>query len=369
MRICYIVVVLVSLLVTTLPMAVASQDKDTRTQIEALQAQIKVIQEQNQKQIEALQAQLNELKEQLASQKKEAGEKSVRIAQSETKARSWYNQGFKSGSFRLRDAMGLDEESKLNIAGELNFRYRYNFDEDRQNNAADHGFQFYEIELFLDSAINDHTSVFIEYPISHKNYLNPGNAWIDFHKPGELAGSEYTGLMIGNFSPRFGYLNYDDNQSWVYGGRTTTNTALVRGKSIDSQTIRNRQIGVSAPVKLGSFLIEPGVFNGSGPIEFSGGSDNDSRMDLTGRIQYTLPNELGLVGAGFWNAPKTKGATSNTAGTRWGGSGAQHVRDIDRYALYFKYPNVSQATLPDFSLGGKPFMVYGEYIFLSLIHI
>lgn len=220
---------------------------------------------------------------------------------------------------------------------------------------------FYEIELFLDAELNDFTSIFVEYPIHHKNFLNPGNAWVDFHRPGELAASEYTGLMIGNFSPRFGYLNYDDNQSWVYGGRTTTIPSLFRSKAIDEQVIRNRQIGISAPVKLGPVLVEPGVYNGSGPVEFSGGADNDRKVDVSGRIQYTLPSEFGLVGAGFWNAPATEGATNNTAGTRWGGSGAKHVRDINRYVAYFKFPNVTQVTLPDMSLGGKPFLVYGEY--------
>lgn len=347
------------------PLAQAASDQDTQAQIEALQVQIKAIQEQNQKQIELLQVQLDTLKHQLLAQQEQTKEKDIKIAKLEEKVKPWFERGFKSGSFRLRDAMGLSEESKLNIAGELNFRYRENFNAENQVVAKDEGFQLYEIELFLDAAVNDYTSIFVEYPISHKNALNPGNTWIDFHWPGELAGSENTGLMIGNFSPRFGYLNYDDNQSWIYGGRTTTNTTLIRGQSIDSQTIRNRQIGISMPIKLGSFLIEPSVFNGSGPVEFSGGADNDRRKDVYGRIQYTLPNDLGLLGAGFGYLPKTKGATANTAGTRHGGSGAMHVRDIERYALYFKFPNVSQITLPDLSLGGKPFLVYGEYIWGS----
>ncbi len=316
----------IGLAVASIPMGWAVPDPDTQLKIETLE-----------KQMGLLKNQLDELKGEMQG-----------------KTRLW------SEPKEVPRPRGESEdERKLNIAGELNFRYRSNTD---RQVLTDYGLQFYEIELFMDANVNDYTSVFIEYPISHKNYLNPGNAWIDFHQPGELAGAEYTGLMIGNFSPRFGLLNYDDNQSWVYGGRTTTNTPLVRGKSIDSQTIRNRQIGVSAPIKLGDFLFEPGIYNGSGPIEFSGGADNDHRLDATTRLQYTLPNEVGLVGAGYWYAPKTNGATSNTAGTRWGGSGAQHVRDIERFALYFKYPNVAQATLPDLSLGGKPFMLYGEYI-------
>ena len=362
MRIISIITIISFCLLMFTPLAQA-EDKDIQQQMQALQQQIQAMQNEHQKQLEVLQQQLNTIKDQMLAQEKSVKEKEVKIAQLEDKTKSWVDRGFKSGAFKLRDAMGLEDESKLNIAGELNFRYRYNTNAENQNTTYTHGFQFYEIELFLDAAVNDRTSIFVEYPISHSNYLNPGNAWIDFHHPGELAASEYTGLMLGNFSPRFGYLNYDDNQSWIYGGRTTTNTTLVRGKSFDSQTIRNRQIGISAPIKLGSFLIEPGIFNGSGPIEFSGGSDNDRRMDFTTRFQYTLPNDLGLVGVGYWNAPKTKGATANTAGTRWAGAGATHVRDIERFAAYFKYPNVGQATLPDLSLGGKPFLIYGEAIY------
>ncbi|MBI5144462.1 MAG: hypothetical protein HZA30_05290 [Candidatus Omnitrophica bacterium] len=353
------------LLISGISVAIAEPDAAMEAKIEALQAQIKAMHEDHEKQMAALQSQFDVMKEQLIAQKDALVVKeSAKPAPIGHSAKSLWDRSFQSGSFRLRDAVGLSDESKLNIAGELNLRYRQDLNE---NVNTDQGFQFYEIELFLDAAVNDYTSIFVEYPISHKNYLNPGNAWVDFHFPGELAASEYTGLMIGNFSPRFGYLNYDDNQSWIYGGRTTTNTTLIRGRSIDEQTIRNRQIGASLPVRIplndyGWFLVEGGVNNGDGPIEFSGGSDNDKRVDTSGRIQYTLPNDWGLAGVGFWHSPRTAGATANTAGTRWGGAGTQHVREIDRYIAYAKFPNVQQATLPDLSLGGKPFMVYGEFL-------
>ncbi|MBI5779018.1 MAG: hypothetical protein HZA49_06140 [Planctomycetes bacterium] len=247
-----------------------------------------------------------------------------------------------------------------NMAFELNLRIRNNVDEDV---VSDQGFQIYEMELFLDSTVNDNASVFVEYPLAHKNALNLGNAWLDLHKAGELAATEQTGLMIGNFAPLVGYLNYDDNQSWAYGGRTTTNTTLMRGQSIDSQKVRDRQLGVAGGYKINdSFFAQVHLFDGSGPIEKAGGADNDKKVDAATRVQYTMPNNLGKVGVGYWVSPGTDGATANTAGTQFGGAGAKHPRTIERTVVYFKYPNVNQATLPDFSLGGKPFMVYGEYM-------
>ncbi|MBI4682084.1 MAG: hypothetical protein HY757_03160 [Nitrospirae bacterium] len=250
-------------------------------------------------------------------------------------------------------------ESGINIGGELKFRYRHNLDE----KGGSPGFQFYEAEMFMDSAIHDNASAFVEYNLIHSKAPEPENVWIDFHKSGELAATEGTGLMIGHFQPLFGYLNNDDNESYIYGGRTTVNVPLIREKTIDSQSIRGRQIGIAGSLKFGPVLIQPQVYNGNGSWVNYGGSDNDyQRMDFVGRIQSDLPNELGIVGLGYWNAPKTKGATSNSGGTQYGSGGAKHVRDIVRYAAYFKYPNVSQATQPDLSLGGKPFVVYSEYM-------
>lgn len=249
-------------------------------------------------------------------------------------------------------------DSPFNFNGEFNFRLRLN-----ENNAGTSpGFQFYETEIFFDTQVNENIGLFLELPFMHANRPDIGNAWIDIHKPDELAATENTGLMIGNLMPFFGYFGYDDNQSYIFGGRTTTNTSLVRGTAIDSQIIRMRQIGVVANVKLGSFLIQPQLYNGSGMLILSGGSDNDRKLDFVSRLQYTLPQELGVIGTGYWNAPKTEGATANSGGTAYGGAGVTHVRDIERFALFFKYPDVMQATLPDLSLGGKPFMVYGEYI-------
>lgn len=309
-------------------------------------------------QISTLQTQLDELKKMVTSQSKDKEQLAEKVKDLESKNKPFLARGMKSGSFKLRDAMGLDEESKLNIAGEINMRYRQNI---HNNGAAKPGFELYEVELFLDSAVNKNGAFFVELPIMHSNKPDLGNAWVDLHKEGELAATGYSGFMIGHFMPWFGYYGYDDNQSWIYGGRTTTNTTLVRGASIDSQIIRDRQIGLAANLKMGPWLFTEQVFNGAGPYIVAGGADNDNRKDFVSRIQYTLPEDLGVVGVGGWYAPKTRGTTSNSAGSTYGTGGKKHVRDITRAAFFFKYPNVMQATLPDLSLGGKPFMVYGEY--------
>lgn len=309
---------------------------DVNTKIEALQEQVS-----------GLQGQISELKQQLATQSAQSSKLQDKVQTQEVKMKE---------GFRLKEAMGM-EESKLNIGGEINMRYRENMDKD----GADPGFQLYEVELFLDSAVNPNGSFFVELPIMHSNKPDLGNTWIDFHKEGELAATGSTGLMIGHFMPWFGYYGYDDNQSWIYGGRTTTNTALVRNQSVDSQIMRDRQVGIGANLALGPVLSTTQVFNGAGPYTVSGGTDNDQRKDVVQRLQYTLPNELGVFGAGAWWAPKTRGATSNSAGSTYGSGGKKHVRDIERYVVFAKYPDVMQATLPDLSLGGKPFVVYGEY--------
>lgn len=308
-------------------------------------------------QISNLQSQLDELKTQVASQSKEKQELEAKVQKLESEPKGFWKQANKSGEFRLQDALGLDDESKLNIAGEINMRYRQNFDEQ----GAKPGFELYEVEFFFDSAFNKNASMFVELPIMHSNKPDLGNAWVDFHSEGELAATDSTGIMLGHFMPWFGNYGYDDNQSWIYGGRTTTNTTLVRGTAIDSQIIRDRQIGIAGNLKLGDLLLTQQVFNGAGPYIVSGGADNDTRKDLVSRLQYTLPNELGAVGTGYWYAPKTRGATTNSAGTQYGSGGKTHVRDIQRYVAFFRYPDVMQATVPDLSLGGKPFMLYGEY--------
>lgn len=320
---------------------------DVNTRIKVLEDQIAI-----------LQGQLGELKQQVSAQSKDKEELIAKVHKLESEPKTFLSRGMKSGEgFRLRDAVGLDEESKLNIGGEINMRYRENMNKQ----GTKPGFELYEVELFLDSAVNKNGAFFVELPIMHSNKPDLGSAWVDFHSEGELAATGNSGLMVGHFNPWLAYYGYDDNQSWIYGGRTTTNTPIVRGYDIDNQIIRDRQLGILGNLKLDQWLLTGQVFNGAGPYIVAGGSDNDNRKDVLGRVQYTLPNELGVVGAGAWWAPKTKNATANSAGTQYSSGGKKHVRDIERYAVYFKYPDVMQATLPDLSLGGKPFVVYGEY--------
>jgi len=246
----------------------------------------------------------------------------------------------------------------VNIGGDFNFRFRHNLDKD----AGNKGFQLYEFELFIDAAVHKNVSIFGELPIYHSNRIDLGNAWIDFHKDGELAATGYTGLMLGHIMPWFGFYGYDDNQSWMYGGRTTTNSILARAEAIDGTVMRDRQVGIAANIKLGSFLFTPQIYNGSGYWAVAGGTDNDNAKDIVFRAQYTLPNEIGRFGLGYWNSPKTKGALEPSRGTAYGGSGVKHPRDIQRVGAFFQFPNVPHATVPDLSLGDKPFTVFGEYI-------
>ena len=345
----FLFLLLIVLLVFGIPSYILAEGDagDVNTKIQALEGYIV-----------GLQKQLDELKQQVASQAKEKEVLAAKVQAIEKEPKTFLAKGMKSGEgFKLRDALGLDEESKLNIGGEINMRYRENMNK----RGSKPGFELYEVELFLDSAVNKNAAFFVELPIMHSNKPDLGSTWVDFHKEGELTATGNTGLMVGHFNPWLGYYGYDDNQSWIYGGRTTTNTTLVRGTAIDQQIIRDRQLGILANLKLGSWLFTPQVFNGAGPYIVSGGTDNDQRKDVAGRIQYTLPEELGVLGAGALWAPKTRGATANSAGTQYGSGGKAHLRDIERYAVYFKYPDVMQATVPDLSLGGKPFLIYGEY--------
>lgn len=345
----FVFFVLITSLFSSFPASLLAEGEtsDVNAKIQALENQIA-----------NLQIQLSELKQQVASQAKEKEELSAKVKAIESEPKTFLSRGMKSGEgFKLRDALGLDEESKLNIAGEINLRYRENMHKD----GTKPGFELYEVELFLDSSVNEHGAFFVELPIMHSNKPDLGNAWVDFHKEGELAATGFTGLMVGHFMPWFGYYGYDDNQSWIYGGRTTTNTALVRNQKIDSQIIRDRQLGIAGNLRMGPWLFTQQIFNGAGPYIVAGGADNDRRKDFVSRVEYAFPEELGVVGAGAWYAPKTKGATSNSDGTQYSSGGKKHVRDISRFAVFFKYPNVMQATLPDLSLGGRPFVIYGEY--------
>ncbi len=332
----------------------ASSENDTQTQLKALHEQIKVMQAEHQKQIEMLKAQLDELKKQVAEQPKEKPIKvaSNPIARPDTVVDRTFENA-PEGTFRLRDAVGLTEESRLNIGGEMKMRYRENIHE----KTSSKGFQFYELELFLDSALNDYSSVYTEYNLMHENTPDPEDVWIDFHtKPGEIAATGNTGVKIGNFHYPFGWDN-DDNEGFIYGGRTTVNVPTIRDQRVDGWRIRERQIGVAGNYSfdLGKipFTATAGIFNGSGSWRNSPGYDNDEQKDFAGRLEAKFSDVI--LGVSGLFAPRTRGVTANANNT-------QHLRDIQRYGVHFKYPDVPFPG-QDMSLGGKKWMLWGEYLY------
>ncbi len=339
------------------PLAFAGSDKDTQAQIEELQVKIKAMQEQYQKQIDTLQAQVNELRQQLAKQEVQQLEKPQQIAfHPISRPDTVVDRTFKKapeGTFRLRDAAGLDEESRLNIGGELKMRYRQNV----HKAASNPGFQFYELELFIDSALNDYSSVYMEYNLMHENTPDPEDVWMDFHtSPGDIAATGNTGVKIGNIHYPFGWDN-DDNEGYVYGGRTSVNVPIIRDQRVDGWRIRERQVGLAGNYNFDvgkvNLTATAGVFNGSGSWKNYSGSDNDDRKDFAGRLEAKFADII--FGASALYAPRTRGATANANNTA-------HLRDIERYGVHFKYPDVPFPA-QDMSLGGRKWMFWGEYLF------
>ena len=330
-----------------------ASEQDTQATIESVQSQIKTLQDQYQQQTTNLQAQLNALKDQLAAQQNEVKEKDSRIATLEEKTKPWVDKAFQSGSFKLRDAMGLDEESKLNIAGEITMRYRQN----EKTHASEPGFQFYELELFLDSALHKNLSIYAEYDLIHEKHAEAEDIWIDLHtEDGPLAFAGGTGLKIGNFHYPFGWDN-DDEEGYVYGGRTSVNSALIRGQRIDGWRLRERQVGIAGyynfdPTRDLNLSLAAGVFNGSGDVNHYSGYDNDQAKDVTARVEAKYKDIV--FGSSYLFAPYTRNIVSNANNT-------QHVRDIARYGVHFKYPDVPFPS-QDVSLGGKPWMLWGEFV-------
>lgn len=306
------------------------------------------------KQIASLQSQLGELKEQVTAQSQEKQELYDKVKAMEAKPKGFIDQGMKSGKgFKLQDAMGLGEDSKLNIAGEIVMRYRQN----QNTDAATPGFQFYEAELFLDAALHKNLSAYIEYDLIHETKPEAEDIWIDLHtKNGPFAFAGGTGMKIGNFHYPFGWDN-DDEEGYVYGGRTSANVTLIRGERIDGWRLRERQVGLTAyynfdPIRDLNLSAVAGVFNGTGDVNHYSGADKDQAKDIAGRIEAKYKDAV--FGASYIFAPYTRGVTSNSNNTA-------HIRDIQRYGVHFKYPDVSFPS-HDVSLGGKPWLVWGEFV-------
>ncbi|MEW6009092.1 MAG: FlxA-like family protein [Candidatus Omnitrophota bacterium] len=353
MRILSGVIIAVMCLMLCVPLVMAGSEQNTQAQIEALQAQIESLQEQNQKQIEALQVQLNDLQGQVVAQRELTKEKDIQISKLEDQVKPWFEKGFKSGNFKLRDAMGLDDESKLNIGGEIVMRYRQN----QSSDAGDPGFQFYETELFLDAALHKYLSAYIEYDLIHENHAQAEDVWIDLHTDkGPLAFAGGTGMKIGNFHYPFGWDN-DDEEGYVYGGRTSVNTSLIRGQRIDGWRLRERQVGLAGyynfdPTRDLNISATAGVFNGTGDVNHYSGKDVDQAKDFATRVEAKYKDAV--VGVSYLFAPYTRNVTANTNDTA-------HYRDIRRYGLHFKYPDVPFPG-QDISLGGKPWLIWGEFV-------
>jgi len=351
MKLLNITTMVVISLIVAVPLARAESNQDTQTQIEALQGQI-----------ESMQTQLNALKGQMVVQQKETKDKDLKIAQLEDKVKPWFEKGFKSGAFKLRDAVGLDEESPLNISGEVAMQFK---EPTSSGSSSDEGFRFYEVELFFDATLTENISVFAEYPIIYENGgASMEDAWIDIHFADELAGANSTGLKIGQFHTPFGWDN-DDNEGYVYGGRTSVDSSLVRSERLDGQRLRTRQIGLQGNYNLDlaralnldtedplNLIASLGVFNGDGPAGSASEWDSDTNKDVVARLEGHFLNAA--LGGSYWYSPLTKGATANSNNTA-------HIRDIDRYGVHFKYPDVPFPG-EDISLGGSRYLIWGEYI-------
>lgn len=304
-------------------------------------------------QISAMQSQLDELKGMVSSQSKEKDALEAKVKDLESGQKPFLARATKSGSFKLQDAVGLDEESKLNIAGEVVMRYRQN----EKSDASSHGFQFYEAELFLDAAPHKNLSAYIEYDLIHENHAQAEDIWIDLHtQEGPFAFAGGTGMKIGNFHYPFGWDN-DDEEGYVYGGRTSANTTLMRNQRIDGWLLRERQVGLAAyynfdPLRDLNLSAVVGVFNGTGDVNHYSGTDSDSAKDLTTRLEAKYKDFV--FGASYLSAPHTRGVTANVNNTA-------HIRDIRRYGVHFKYPDVPFPS-HDVSLGGMPWLIWGEFL-------
>ena len=95
-----------------------------------------------------------------------------------------------------------------------------------------------------------------------------------------------------------------------------------------------------------------GLFNGTGDANHYSGSDKDQAKDYVARLEAKYKDAV--FGTSYLFAPFTRHVTANANNTA-------HLRDIRRYGVHFKYPDV---TFPsqDISLGGKPCLIWGEFL-------
>jgi len=356
--------------VYTAPCAFADSQQDTQAQIDNLQAQIKTMQEQSQKQMEALQAQVQALKQQVTQQVFDKDALLAKVSEMEAQPVQPFSK--LPGIYRLRKEEALSEEGKLNISGEIAMQFKEPT-KSGVDTSSNIGFRAYELpELFLDANLTDKISFFTEIPLIYEGGATSlEDGWIDFHFPGELAAKGDTGVKLGQFHVPFGWDN-DDNEAYVYGGRTSVDNTLVRTQRLDGQRIRERQIGIQGnyaldlaktlklsakdPVKV---IGSVGVFNGSGQTGHAQEWDKDETKDVVTRLEAHLLNAA--VGGSYWQSPRTRKITTLTNDTA-------HPRDIRRYGAHFKYPQETPFPAEDISLAGNRWLLWGEWIYSKAYH-
>jgi len=172
-------------------------------------------------------------------------------------------------------------------------------------------------------------------------------------------------LKIGQFHVPFGWDN-DDNEGYVYGGRTSVDSSYVRSQRLEGLRLRERQIGAQANYKLEldkllnldtedplNLIFSGAVLNGTGSTANMQEWDNDNRRDFAGRLEAHFLNAV--LGGSIWYAPATKNVTSDTNNT-------MHTRDVTSYGVHFKYPDNVPFPGEDIAMGGNKYLIWGEWV-------
>lgn len=320
--------------------------------------------EMMERQMQIMQNQLQELKDQASHQAEEKEELVAKIEKLESEPATFLAKGLQGGTgFKLQDALGLEEESWLNISGEVSVQYKQAMG---SGSGSSEGFRGYELpEIFWDATLGDNVSVFAETILAYEGGSSAiEDVWIDLHLDKKLAATGNTGLKIGQFHLPFGWDN-DDNEGYAYGGRTSVDSTYVRSQRIEKKRLREREIGIQANYNIDvaglldldvedpfNVIFSGAVLNGAGPMGSGSEWDNDNERDFAGRVEIHALN--GVIGGSLWNSP----ATNNFTGTD---TAASKTRDVFFKGAHFKYPDVPFPN-QDITLGGSKFLLWGEYI-------
>lgn len=316
-------------------------------------------------QIQLMQTELQSLKTHVTTQDAVKNDLLAKIEKLEAEPRSFLAKGLQSGqAFKLQDALGLDEDSWLNISGEFSMQYKQPLG---NGSGSSDGFRAYEIpELFINAKVNDNVDVFTEAIFQYEGgakELELEDSWVDIHFQDELASAGNTGLKIGQFHVPFGWDN-DDNEGYSYGGRTSVDASYARSQRVEKKRLRQREVGAQANYNLDvaevfdidaedpiNIIFSAAVLNGTGPVGGGAEWDNDGMRDLAGRVEIHALN--GVIGGSYWDSPATK----NFTGTD---TNASKTRDVAFFGTHFKYPDVAFPN-QDINIGGSKYLVWGEY--------